>query len=86
MGRARSPVSSSTLSPFPPCPRVGPEIYPCKACFSTSPALCHWPCSCYPNYSLGQTHDWMNDIYPMWVAAHGIMIVTPVNWYQVASP
>jgi multimeric flavodoxin WrbA len=64
----------------------GRHIHPCKACFSTSPALCHWPCSCYPNYSLGQTQDWMNDIYPMWVAAHGIMIVTPVNWYQVSSP
>jgi multimeric flavodoxin WrbA len=64
----------------------GRNIHPCKACFSTSPALCHWPCSCYPNHSLGQTQDWMNDIYPMWVAAHGIMIVTPVNWYQVSSP
>jgi multimeric flavodoxin WrbA len=64
----------------------GRHIFPCKACFSTSPALCHWPCSCYPNYSLGQAQDWMNDIYPMWVAAHGIMIVTPVNWYQVSSP
>ncbi len=64
----------------------GREIHPCKGCFSTSPALCHWPCSCYPNYSLGQVHDWMNDIYPMWVEAHGIMIVTPVNWYQVTSP
>lgn len=38
------------------------------------------------NYSLGQVDDWMNDIYPMWVEAHGIMIVTPVNWYQVSSP
>ncbi len=28
----------------------------------------------------------MNDIYPMWAAAHGVMIVTPVNWYQVSSP
>lgn len=28
----------------------------------------------------------MNEIYPMWVEAHGIMIVTPVNWYQVSSP
>ena len=28
----------------------------------------------------------MNDIYPMWVAAHGIMIVTPVHWYQTSSP
>jgi multimeric flavodoxin WrbA len=64
----------------------GRHIHPCKACFSTAPALCHWPCSCYPNYSLGQTNDWMNDIYPMWVAAHGIMIITPVNWYQVTSP
>jgi multimeric flavodoxin WrbA len=64
----------------------GRHIHPCKACFSTAPALCHWPCSCYPNYALGQTHDWMNEIYPLWVAAHGIMIVTPVNWYQVSSP
>ena len=64
----------------------GRHIHPCKACFSTSPALCHWPCSCYPNYSLGQTHDWMNAIYPLWVAAHGIMIVTPVHWYQATSP
>jgi multimeric flavodoxin WrbA len=64
----------------------GRNIHPCKACFSTAAALCHWPCSCYPNYSLGQTQDWMNEIYPMWVAAHGIMIVTPVNWYQVTSP
>ena len=45
----------------------GRNIHPCKACFSTAPALCHWPCSCYPNHSLGQTQDWMNDIYPMWV-------------------
>lgn len=64
----------------------GREIHPCKACFSTAAALCHFPCSCYPNYSLGQVHDWMNDIYPMWVEAHGIFIVTPVNWYQVTSP
>ena len=63
----------------------GRHIYPCKTCFSTSPALCHWPCSCYPNYALGQTQDWMNDIYPQWVAAHGIMIVTPVNWYHTSS-
>ncbi|MGH8139396.1 MAG: flavodoxin family protein [Steroidobacteraceae bacterium] len=64
----------------------GRHIHPCKACFSTAAALCHWPCSCYPNYSLGQTQDWMNDIYPMWVAAHGVMIITPVNWFQVSSP
>jgi multimeric flavodoxin WrbA len=64
----------------------GITIHPCKSCASTSMALCHWPCSCYPNYSLGQVHDWMNDIYPLWVAAPGIMVVTPVNWYQVPGP
>lgn len=64
----------------------GRQIHPCKACFSTAPALCHWPCSCYPNHALGQVHDWMNDIYPLWVEAHGVMIITPVNWYQVSSP
>ncbi|MGH6874596.1 MAG: flavodoxin family protein, partial [Aestuariivirgaceae bacterium] len=47
--------------------------------------LCHWPCSCYPNHAIGQVSDWMNEIYPKWVAAHGIMIVTPVNWYHVPS-
>jgi multimeric flavodoxin WrbA len=60
-------------------------IYPCKACVSTSMALCHWPCSCYPNHALAQVNDWMNEIYPRWVAAHGIMIVTPVYWHQAPS-
>ena len=64
----------------------GRKIHPCKACFSTAAPLCHWPCSCYPNHALGQTQDWMNEIYPMWVEAHGVMIVTPVNWYSVSSP
>lgn len=64
----------------------GRNIHPCKACFSTAPALCHWPCSCYPNHALGQVQDWMNDIYPMWVEAHGIMLITPVNWYSPTSP
>ena len=63
----------------------GRQIHPCKACFSTAPTLCHWPCSCYPNHALGQVHDWMNEIYPKWVAAHGIMIITPVHWYQAPT-
>jgi multimeric flavodoxin WrbA len=64
----------------------GRQIHPCKGCFSTAAPLCHWPCSCYPNHALGQTQDWMNDIYPMWVAAHGVMIITPTHWYQSSSP
>jgi multimeric flavodoxin WrbA len=63
----------------------GKQIHPCKSCVSTSMALCHWPRSCYPNYSLGQTDDWMNEIYPLLVAAHGIMIVTPVNCYHAPA-
>jgi hypothetical protein len=27
----------------------------------------------------------MNEIYPLWVAAHGIMIVAPVNWYHAPT-
>ncbi|MGH6610254.1 MAG: flavodoxin family protein, partial [Burkholderiaceae bacterium] len=63
----------------------GKQIHPCKGCVSTAMPLCHWPCSCYPNHSLGQTNDWMNEIYPRWAAAHGIVIVTPVYWYQAPS-
>ena len=63
----------------------GRVIYPCKACVSTAMPLCHWPCSCYPNHALGQAGDWMNDLYPRWVAAHGVLVVTPVYWYQAPS-
>jgi multimeric flavodoxin WrbA len=63
----------------------GKVIYPCKGCVSTAMPLCHWPCSCYPNHSLGQVNDWMSEIYPRWAAAHGVMIVTPVHWYQAPS-
>ena len=47
--------------------------------------LCHWPCSCYPNHALDQIHDWMNEIYERWVAAHAIVIVTPTHWYSTSS-
>lgn len=65
--------------------QYGKNIHPCKACVSTAMPLCHWPCSCYPNHSLGQAHDWMSEIYEKWVAAHGIFIITPVHWYQAPS-
>jgi multimeric flavodoxin WrbA len=66
--------------------QYGRVIHPCKACVSTAMPLCHWPCSCYPNHALGQVNDWMNEIYPRWVEAHGVMIVVPVYWYQATSP
>ena len=63
----------------------GRRIYPCKSCVATAMPLCHWPCSCYPNHALAQTDDWMAEIYERWVAAHGVMIVTPVYWGQAPS-
>ena len=64
----------------------GRHIHPCKGCASTAMPLCHWPCSCYPNHALNQTNDWMADIYERWTAAHAVIIVTPVYWYQSPSP
>jgi len=64
----------------------GRQIHPCKGCVSTAMPLCHWPCSCYPNHSLRQTGDWMNEIYERWVSAHGVILLTPTHWYQAASP
>lgn len=63
----------------------GLRIYPCKGCVSTAQPLCHWPCSCYPNHAFGQTGDWMAEIYERWAAAHGVLLVTPVHWYQASS-
>jgi multimeric flavodoxin WrbA len=64
----------------------GRNIHPCKACVSTAMPLCHWPCSCYPNHALNQTNDWMAEIYERWTAAHAVIIVSPVYWYQSPSP
>ena len=63
----------------------GRRIHPCKGCASTAMPLCHWPCSCYPNHGLGQGSDWMNEIYERLVAAHGVLVVTPVYWWQAPS-
>jgi len=62
------------------------HIHPCKGCVSTAMPLCHWPCSCYPNHAERQTGDWMNEIYERWVSAHGVILMTPVYWYQAPSP
>jgi multimeric flavodoxin WrbA len=64
----------------------GRHIHPCKGCVSTAMPLCHWPCSCYPNHALNQTNDWMAEIYERWTAAHGVIIFSPVYWYQSPSP
>src|SRR5256885_2345425 len=35
--------------------------------------------------SICQVNDWMNELYPRWVAAHAVMIVTPVYWHSPPS-
>jgi multimeric flavodoxin WrbA len=62
------------------------NIHPCKGCVSTAMPLCNWPCSCYPNHGQRQTNDWMAEIYERWTAAHAVIILTPVYWYQSPSP
>ena len=61
------------------------RIYPCKGCVSTAQPLCHWPCSCYPNHAFNQVNDWMAEIYERWVSAHGVILLTPCNWYHASS-
>jgi len=57
----------------------GKQIHPCKSCVSTSMPLCHWALQLLSQLFAGQTDDWMNEIYPLWVAAHGVMIAAPVK-------
>jgi multimeric flavodoxin WrbA len=64
----------------------GRTIHSCKGCASTAMPLCHWPCTCYPHHSLGQTGDWMAEIYERWVSAHAVIIFAPTYWYQSPSP
>jgi multimeric flavodoxin WrbA len=64
----------------------GRTIHPCKGCVATAMPLCHWPCSCYPNHALGQSNDWMAEIYERWMSAHAVIILTPTYWYQSPSP
>ena len=63
----RPPAAEARATPSPPeaamrcevldlsrlASEYGKQIHPCKACVSTSTALCHWPCSCYPNHAHG---------------------------------
>jgi hypothetical protein len=32
-----------------------------------------------PNHALGQDNDWINEPYPRFVMAHGLMLITPVH-------
>ena len=62
------------------------HIHPCKGCVSTAMPLCHWPCSCYPNHAHAADQRLDERDLRAWVSAHGVILLTPVYWYQAASP
>ena len=62
------------------------HIHPCKGCVSTAMPLCHWPCSCYPNHALAPDRRLdERDLRAVGARARRDP-VTPVYWYQAASP
>lgn len=59
------------------------NIRPCKACYSTTNAQCHFKCSCYPEGEKGD--DMTNKIYDMCTWADAIIFATPVNNFKISS-
>jgi multimeric flavodoxin WrbA len=60
------------------------NIKPCKCCYSTTNAQCHFHCSCYPKGTkLGD--DMSNVIYDKLLKADIIIFATPVNNFKISS-
>lgn len=63
--------------------KSGPKVQPCKGCVSTAAPHCHWPCSCYkPNNPKEPDLLYDLDVYNRLIGCHGILIITPINWYS----
>jgi len=54
---------------------------PCKMCVHAMP-LCHWPAPATQKSLHGPGADWMNEFMCAGSRRTGVMIVTPVHWYQ----
>jgi len=60
------------------------DIKPCKCCYSTTNAQCHFYCSCYPKGTkLGD--DMSKVIYDKLLKADIIIFATPVNNFKISS-
>lgn len=59
------------------------EILPCKECYSTTNAQCHFYCSCYPKGKYGD--DMTNKLYDKCLWADAIIFATPVNNFKISS-
>jgi len=60
------------------------NIKPCKACYSTTNAQCHFYCSCYPK-GTAQGDDMSNMLYDKVLDADIILFATPVNNFKISS-
>lgn len=54
------------------------NIEPCEGCYSTSSALCGFPCNCFP-------WDPMQELYPLVLACDVMLLSTPVNQSAMSS-
>jgi multimeric flavodoxin WrbA len=59
------------------------KIEPCKACYSTTNAHCHFKCSCFPPGPRGD--DMTNKLYDLVTWADAIVFATPVNNFKISS-
>ena len=59
------------------------DIRPCKACYSTTNAQCHFKCTCYPEGKDGD--DMTNKLYDLLTWADVLVFATPVNNFKVSS-
>lgn len=60
------------------------NIKPCKACYSTTNAQCHFYCSCYPK-GTAISDDMSNVLYDKILSADIIIFATPVNNFKISS-
>jgi len=61
------------------------NIQPCKGCYSTTNAQCHYKCSCYPE-GTEYADDMTNKIYDKIMWADAIIFATPTHNFKVSSP
>jgi multimeric flavodoxin WrbA len=60
------------------------NIKPCKACYSTTNAQCHFYCSCYPKGTvIGD--DMTNVLYDKILESDILIFATPVNNFKISS-
>lgn len=60
------------------------NIKPCKLCYSTANAQCHFYCSCYPK-DTPRGDDMSNIIYDKILEADIIIFATPTNNFKMSS-